>query len=159
VVFGSGKPSKPRIAFVGEAPGKNEDETGEPFIGKAGILLDSMISAMKLKRDDLYICNVVNCRPPENRTPYPDEVVACSPFLFGQLRAVEPECIVALGASAARALLRAKRSIKDMRGKWHDWEGIPLRVTFHPAFLLRDPQKKREAWGDLQEVMAKLRIS
>lgn len=158
VVFGSGNPSKPRVAFVGEAPGKNEDEHGQPFIGRAGKLLDGMIEAMGLSRDSIYICNVVCCRPPENRKPFPDEVMACREFLHGQLRAVTPSAIVALGAVATGALLNTKKRIEEMRGKWHDWEGIPLRATFHPAYLLRDPSQKKEAWADLQEVMAKVGI-
>ena len=156
-MFGSGNATKPQIAFVGEAPGANEDQTGEPFVGNAGKLLDAMIDAMKMQRSQLYICNVVNCRPPENRKPLPDEVSACSPYLLGQLRAVQPRILVALGASAGQALLKSRKPLKDLRGKWHDWEGTPLRVTFHPAFLLREPSLKKEAWRDLQDVLAKLR--
>jgi DNA polymerase len=156
VVFGVGNGSAPPVAFVGEGPGEQEDLKGEPFVGRAGKLLDQMIGAMGLARDRVYICNVVNCRPPENRKPEPDEISACSRYLVGQLRAVQPQVIVALGATAAQTLLRVKKGINDLRGKWHVWENIPLRATFHPAYLLRVPGEKNAAWLDLKQVMSKL---
>lgn len=158
MVFGVGNAVRPKVLFVGEGPGADEDVQGEPFIGKAGKLLDGMLGAMGLSRDQVYICNVVGCRPPENRKPKDDEIEACREFLNGQIRAVRPAAIVVLGATAVQALLKTKKGIGSMREKWHDWEGIPLRATYHPAYLLRDRSKKREAWMDLQAVMAKVGI-
>jgi DNA polymerase len=155
LVFGVGNP-KARLMFVGEAPGEDEDKKGEPFVGKAGQLLTKMIEAMGLRREDVYICNTVKCRPPNNRNPEPDELASCEPFLKGQLRAVGAEVIVTLGKFAAQALLREATPISRLRGTWHVYEGIPVMPTFHPAYLLRSPQEKGKVWDDLQKVMQKL---
>ena len=144
--------------FVGEAPGEDEDIKGEPFVGKAGQLLTKMIEAMGLAREDVYICNTVKCRPPNNRNPEPDELAACEPFLKGQLASVKPEVIVTLGKFAAQALLREQTPISRLRGTWREYEGIPVMPTFHPAYLLRSPQEKGRVWDDLQQVMKKLRL-
>ena len=143
--------------FVGEAPGADEDAQGEPFVGKAGQLLTKMIEAMGFARGDVYICNVIKCRPPGNRNPEPDEVAACEPFLKRQLAAIRPRVIVALGKFAAQCLLRDDSPItRAARATCADYEGIPLMPTFHPAYLLRDPSKKKEAWEDLKAVNAAL---
>jgi DNA polymerase len=155
LVFGVGNP-RARLMFVGEAPGEDEDKKGEPFVGKAGQLLTKMIEAMGLEREDVYICNTVKCRPPNNRNPEPDELSSCEPFLKGQLAAVKPEAIVTLGKFAAQALLRDETPISRMRGNWREYEGIPVMPTFHPAYLLRSPQEKGKVWDDLQQVMKKL---
>jgi uracil-DNA glycosylase len=155
IVFGVGSPNA-RLMFVGEAPGEDEDLKGEPFVGKAGQLLTKMIEAMGLRREDVYICNTVKCRPPNNRNPEPDELAACEPFLKGQLAAVKPEVIVTLGKFAAQALLRDQTPITRLRGQWREYEGIPVMPTFHPAYLLRSPQEKVKVWEDLQRVMGKL---
>jgi uracil-DNA glycosylase family 4 len=155
IVFGVGNP-KARLMFVGEAPGEDEDLKGEPFVGKAGQLLTKMIEAMGLRREDVYICNTVKCRPPNNRNPEPDELAACEPFLKGQLASVKPEVIITLGKFAAQALLREQTPITRLRGQWREYEGIPLMPTFHPAYLLRSPQEKVKVWEDLQSVMTKL---
>ena len=143
------------VAFVGEGPGFHEDQTGEPFVGAAGQLLDKMISAMGLERGEAYICNVVKCRPPENRTPMPDEASACAPFLDGQLAAVAPRVIVALGRSAAERLGCAEAG-RSWRGTWSEYRGVPVMPTYHPAFLLRNAEMKRPVWEDLQKVTARL---
>jgi len=155
LVFGVGNP-KARLMFVGEAPGEDEDKKGEPFVGKAGQLLTKMIEAMGIRREDVYICNTVKCRPPNNRNPEPDELLSCEPFLKGQLAAVQPEVIVTLGKFAAQALLRDATPITQLRGNWREYEGIPVMPTFHPAYLLRSPQEKGKVWDDLQQVMKKL---
>jgi len=155
IVFGVGNPEA-RLMFVGEAPGEDEDLRGEPFVGKAGQLLTKMIEAMGLRREDVYICNTVKCRPPNNRNPEADELAACEPFLKGQLAAVKPEAIVTLGKFAAQALLRDQTPITRLRGQWREYEGIPVMPTFHPAYLLRSPQEKAKVWEDLQRVMGKL---
>lgn len=155
LVIGEGNP-KARLVFVGEGPGEQEDLKGRPFIGRAGQLLDKMIEAMGLKREDVYICNVVKCRPPENRNPEPDEIAACSPYLHRQLDAIKPEVIVALGKFAAQTLLETEEKISDLRGRLHDYRGFKFVPTFHPAYLLRNPPAKREAWEDLQLVMKEL---
>jgi uracil-DNA glycosylase family 4 len=155
IVFGSGNP-KAELVFVGEGPGADEDQQGVPFVGKAGQLLTKMIEAMKLTRDEVYICNVVKCRPPENRNPEPDEIAACEPFLKAQLASVQPKVIVTLGKFAAQTLLRDQTAITRLRGQWREYEGVPLMPTFHPAYLLRVPTEKKLAWGDLQEVMKRL---
>lgn len=155
IVFGTGNP-KAELCFVGEGPGADEDAQGVPFVGKAGQLLTKMIEAMGFTRDDVYICNVVKCRPPDNRNPEPDEIAACEPFLKKQLAAVNPKYIVALGKFAAQTLLRDSTPITRLRGQWRQYEGIPLMPTFHPAYLLRNPGEKRVVWVDLQEVMKKL---
>jgi uracil-DNA glycosylase family 4 len=154
-VFGEGNPNRPPVAFVGEAPGANEDLQGRPFVGPAGELLNKMIEAMGLTREGIYIFNVLLCRPPGNRPPYPEEILMCREWFVGQARAVQPRIIVALGATAANVLLenRKEEPVGVMRKGWHDWQGIPVRVTYHPSFLLRTPEEKNEAWGDLQEVM------
>ena len=152
IVFGVGNPTAD-LMFVGEGPGADEDEQGEPFVGRAGQLLNKMIEAMGIKREDVYIANVVKCRPPGNRTPERDETETCSPFLFRQIETIKPKAIVALGAVAAKSLLGINDTMANMRGQWYDFRGTKLRVTYHPAFLLRDPRQKGEAWKDLQEVM------
>ncbi len=152
IVFGTGNP-RAELCFVGEGPGENEDLQGVPFVGAAGQLLTKMIEAMGYSRDDVYICNVVKCRPPGNRNPEPDEVEACEPFLRAQLAAVQPKAIVALGKFAAQTLLRDSTPITRMRGQWREYQGIQLMPTFHPAYLLRNPAEKRKAWEDLQQVM------
>jgi len=159
VVVGEGATDRPPVAFVGEAPGANEDNTGRPFVGPAGKLLNKMIGAMKLTRGQVFICNVVCCRPPENRKPERQEIVACFKHLAQQLRAVRPRVIVALGATSAQVLLQFRKPLGEYRNKWFAWEGVPLRVTFHPAFLIR-PQgapSKKAAWSDLQEVLKKVK--
>jgi DNA polymerase len=155
IVFGVGNPNA-ELMFVGEGPGADEDAQGIPFVGRAGQLLTNMIAAMGLSRDDVYIANVVKCRPPQNRTPEPDECATCSPFLMRQIDTIQPKVIVALGAVSAKNLLQVNAPIGQLRGKWYDFRGTRLMVTFHPAYLLRDPSKKREAWHDLQQVMAQL---
>jgi len=155
IVFGVGSPEA-RLMFVGEAPGEDEDLQGFPFVGKAGQLLTKMIEAMGLRRDDVYICNTVKCRPPNNRNPEPDELLACEPFLKGQLGAVKPEAIVTLGKFAAQSLLRESTPITRLRGQWREYEGIPVMPTFHPAYLLRSPAEKGKVWDDLKQVMKKL---
>ena len=152
IVFGSGNP-RAELVFVGEGPGENEDLQGVPFVGAAGELLTKMIEAMGFRRDDVYICNVVKCRPPGNRNPEPDEIASCEPFLRAQLAAIQPKVVVALGKFAAQTLLRDATPITRMRGNWRTYEGIQLMPTFHPAYLLRSPAEKRKAWEDLQAVM------
>jgi DNA polymerase len=156
IVFGVGNPDA-HLVFVGEAPGADEDQQGEPFVGKAGQLLTKMIEAMGYTRQDVYICNVIKCRPPGNRNPEPDEVERCEPFLKQQLGAIRPRMIVTLGKFAAQCLLRDDTPISRLRGNFRTYEGVPLMPTFHPAYLLRDPSKKKEAWSDLKEVNAALR--
>jgi uracil-DNA glycosylase len=159
IVFGEGAP-KAELMFVGEGPGADEDATGRPFVGRAGQLLTKMIEAIDMKREDVYIANVVKSRPPGNRAPESDEVKACIPFLFRQIAAIRPKLIVALGNPAMQALLDTKIGITKMRGQLQDYARIPeIKVlpTFHPAYLLRSPDKKREAWEDLKKVRAFLR--
>jgi DNA polymerase len=155
LVFGVGNPEA-HLVFVGEAPGADEDAQGEPFVGKAGQLLTKMIEAMGYARGDVYICNVLKCRPPGNRNPEPDEVAQCEPFLKKQLAAIRPRMIVALGKFAVQCLLRDDSPISRLRGNLRTYEGIPLMPTFHPAYLLRDPSKKKLAWDDLKAVNAAL---
>ncbi len=155
IVFADGSPNA-RLMFVGEGPGADEDAQGLPFVGKAGQLLNNMITAMGLKREDVYIANVVKCRPPGNRTPEPDEANTCSPFLFQQIDVVHPEVLVALGATAATYLLGQRQPLAGLRGRIHAFRGSKLIVTYHPAFLLRDPRQKKEAWADLQIAMREL---
>ncbi len=154
LVWGVGNPDA-ALVFVGEAPGADEDRTGEPFVGAAGQLLTKMIEAMGLGRSDVYICNILKCRPPGNRNPEPDEILQCEPFLKKQLAAIRPRMIVALGKFAAQCLLRSDAPISRLRGSWREYEGIPLMPTYHPAFLLRTPSAKREVWNDLQQVMSR----
>jgi DNA polymerase len=155
IVFGDGNP-KAQLVFAGEGPGADEDAQGLPFVGRAGKLLTQMIEAMGLQRKDVYICNVVKCRPPENRTPEPDEVDTCSPYLLRQIDAINPKVIVCLGAVAAKTLLETARGISQFRGEWLEWRGRKLMATYHPAYLLRNPNAKGEVWKDLQKVMAEL---
>jgi DNA polymerase len=155
IVFGDGSPAA-RLMFVGEGPGADEDAQGVPFVGKAGQLLNNMITAMGLQREEVYIANIVKCRPPGNRVPEPIEANTCSQFLLRQIDVVQPEVIVALGATAAMYLLGVKQSLSSLRGHWHTCRGAKLAVTYHPAFLLRDPRQKAEAWKDLQIVMGEL---
>jgi uracil-DNA glycosylase len=152
LVFGVGSVNA-ELMFVGEGPGADEDAQGEPFVGRAGQLLNNMISAMGLKREDVYIANVVKCRPPGNRTPEKDECDTCSPFLLRQIDVIRPKVIVALGAVAAKNLLAMNDSMANLRGRWYDFRDSKLLVTYHPAYLLRDPRQKKEAWKDLQMVM------
>jgi DNA polymerase len=167
IVFGVGNP-KAELMFVGEGPGADEDEKGEPFVGRAGQLLNNMIKAMGIEREQVYIANIVKCRPPGNRTPEREECETCSPFLMRQIAVVKPKVIVALGATAAKTLLAMNSSMIQLRGRFYDfnpagvhsndpnWNGCKLAVTYHPAFLLRDPRQKGEAWKDLQMVMKEL---
>jgi DNA polymerase len=155
IVFGVGNPAA-RLMFVGEGPGADEDAQGLPFVGRAGQLLNNMIAAMGLKREECYIANIVKCRPPGNRTPEPEEANTCSPFLFRQIDVVRPQVLVALGATAATYLLGARQPLAGLRGRVHAYRGMSLIVTYHPAFLLRDPRQKKEAWADLQIAMKEL---
>jgi uracil-DNA glycosylase family 4 len=166
IVFGVGNP-RAELMFVGEGPGADEDTQGEPFVGRAGQLLNNMIKAMGLRREDVYIANIVKCRPPGNRTPERDECETCSPFLMRQISVIKPKALVALGAVAAKNLLAINAPMSELRGRWYDfkpagsdpsWPGARLAVTYHPAFLLRDPRQKGEAWKDLQMVMKYLGI-
>jgi uracil-DNA glycosylase len=160
IVFGSGN-EESKLVFVGEGPGADEDEQGLPFVGRAGQLLTQMIDntaskeGIPIRRSDVYICNVVKCRPPENRTPQPDEMEICGQFLFRQLSAIKPKAICALGGTAMKALLNTKEGITRLRGRWHKWNGIPLMITYHPSYLLRqyNQQAKREAWEDLKALL------
>jgi len=156
IVFGEGNP-KAVLVFVGEGPGQEEDQQGRPFVGAAGQLLtDIIVKGMKVKREDVYICNIVKCRPPDNRNPDPDEIEACEPFLKKQLAAINPAVIVALGNTAVKTLLKTPEGITSLRGKWQTYQGIPLMPTFHPAYLLRNPSGKKLVWEDIQQVMKKL---
>jgi len=155
IVFADGNP-KAELVFVGEGPGADEDAQGLPFVGRAGKLLTQMIEAMGLQRKDVYICNVVKCRPPENRTPEKDEIATCSPFLLRQLDVIAPKVIVCLGSVAAQTLLETNRGVSHFRGQWLDFRGRKLMATYHPAYLLRNPSAKGEVWKDLQKVMAVL---
>ena len=155
IVFGVGNP-RAELMFIGEAPGADEDIQGEPFVGRAGQLLNNMIRAMGLRREDIYIANIIKCRPPGNRTPERDECETCSPFLMRQIATIKPKVLVALGAVAAKTLLAINAPMSELRGHWYDFRGTKLAVTYHPAFLLRDPRQKKEAWKDLQMVMKEL---
>jgi DNA polymerase len=161
-VFGVGNPQA-RLVFVGEGPGGDEDRQGEPFVGEAGQVLNRIITAMGLRREDIYICNVVKCRPPKNRDPEPDEITACAPFLLRQLQSVNPEAIVALGRFAAQTLLETKESISRLRGRFRDYHGVPLMPTYHPSYLLRKQQEKNmepfwEVWEDMAQVLRLLKL-
>ncbi len=158
IVFADGSP-RARLMFVGEGPGADEDEQGLPFVGKSGQLLTNMIQAMGLKREEVYIANIVKCRPPANRAPEPSEANTCTQFLVRQMDVVQPEFIVALGATAAMYLLGVKQSLASLRGVWHDVRGARTVITYHPAFLLRDPRQKAEAWKDLQMVMGAMGLA
>jgi DNA polymerase len=160
IVFGDGNGSSP-LVFVGEGPGADEDESGIPFVGRAGQLLTQMIEGtaakegIPIKRPDIYICNVVKCRPPENRTPQPDEMQICGQFLYRQLKTIQPKAICALGATAMKALLNTREGITKLRGQWHKWQDIPVMITYHPSYLVRqyNQQAKREAWEDLKALL------
>lgn len=154
-VFGVGD-AQARLMFIGEAPGADEDRQGEPFVGRAGKLLTDMIKAMGLGRKDVYIANILKCRPPGNRDPAPDEVATCEPYLKRQIAVIKPEVICALGAVAAKTLLKTKKPISRLRGEFHSYEGTALLPTFHPAYLLRNPAAKKDAWDDLRMVMSRL---
>jgi uracil-DNA glycosylase len=156
IVFGVGDPNA-RLVFVGEGPGADEDRQGEPFVGRAGQLLTRIIESMGMKREDVYIANVVKCRPPDNRTPLPDEIATCSPFLFRQIRAIGPRVVVCLGTPAAQTVLGTRDTITRLRGSFHEVGGIRVMPTFHPAYLLRNPAAKREVWDDMKKVMAELK--
>lgn len=158
VVFGCGDRDA-RLVFVGEGPGQDEDLQGQPFVGRAGQLLNKIIAAMGLKREEVYICNVVKCRPPENRTPLPDEIAACSGFLFEQIELIAPKVVVTLGAPATKTLLNTTQGIMSIRGKWFSFRGIPLMPTYHPAFVLRQytEQVRRAVWEDMKQVVARLK--
>ncbi|HEY6420375.1 MAG TPA: uracil-DNA glycosylase [Candidatus Binataceae bacterium] len=159
LVYGVGNPEAD-LMFIGEAPGADEDARGEPFVGRAGQLLTDIIErGMGMARADVYICNVIKCRPPENRNPEPDEVLACEPFLMRQIDLVRPRVIVGLGTFAVQALLKVKTPISRLRGVWHDYRGIKMMPTFHPAYLLRSPSEKRVVWADIQLVMKELERS
>ncbi|WP_408997929.1 uracil-DNA glycosylase family protein [Syntrophus buswellii] len=153
LVFGEGSPCA-ELVFVGEAPGAEEDLQGRPFVGRAGKLLTRIIDAMGLKRENVYICNILKCRPPGNRNPLPEEIAACEPHLVQQLEAIRPRVICALGTFAAQTLLKKKGTpITVLRGRFHDYHGIPLMPTYHPAYLLRNPAAKKQAWEDVQKIM------
>ncbi|MEW6683847.1 MAG: uracil-DNA glycosylase [Nitrospirota bacterium] len=155
LVFGVGNP-RAELVFVGEAPGAEEDAQGIPFVGAAGQLLTKIIEAMGLRRDNVYIANIIKCRPPGNRNPQPDEIASCEPFLIAQLDIIRPRVICALGTFASQTLLRTKEPISRLRGRWHAYQGIPLMPTFHPAYLLRNPGDKKTVWADVRLVMAQL---
>lgn len=157
IVFGDGN-ERAKLMFVGEAPGENEDLQGRPFVGRAGQLLEKMIEAMGLSRSEVYIANVVKCRPPENRNPEPDEIESCEPFLHQQIDLIRPEVVVALGKFAAQTLLKTETPVSKLRGQFHEYRGIALMPTFHPAYLLRNPPSKKEAWDDLKQVAGRLGI-
>lgn len=158
VVFGTGNRSA-QLVFVGEGPGEDEDRQGEPFVGRSGQLLNRIMVAMKWKREEIYICNVVKCRPPDNRTPLPDEVAACNPFLTEQLELIAPKVIVTLGGPAAKTLLKTTQGIMSLRGKWYSYRGIPVMPTYHPAFLLRSytEENRRAVWEDMKQVADRLK--
>ena len=158
IVFGVGDP-KARLVFVGEGPGADEDLKGEPFVGRAGQLLTRIIESMGMARKDVYIANVVKCRPPENRTPLPDEIATCSPFLFQQIAAIRPRVVVCLGTPAAQTVLGTRDTITRLRGAFHEIGGIRVMPTFHPAYLLRNPAAKRDVWDDMKKVMAELKTA
>jgi len=151
IVFGVGSP-RAKLVFVGEAPGRDEDLQGEPFVGQAGQLLTKIIQAIELTREEVYITNIIKCRPPGNRNPEPDEIMACEPFLIKQLEVIRPKLICALGTFAAQTLLKTDEKISLLRGKFHRYQGIPLMPTYHPAFLLRNPNHKRDVWEDMKKI-------
>jgi DNA polymerase len=156
IVFGEGDPNT-AIVFIGEGPGQEEDQQGRPFVGAAGQLLtDIIVKGMQLKREDVYICNIVKCRPPDNRNPDPDEIEACEPFLIKQLQAIKPKLIIALGNVAVKTLLKTREGITTLRGQWKAYQGIPLMPTFHPAYLLRNPKDKALVWEDIKKVIAEM---
>lgn len=156
IVFGAGNP-RADLVFIGEAPGREEDRQGQPFVGAAGQLLTRMIQAMGLSRQQVYITNIIKCRPPENRNPEEDEIASCEPFLRNQLKAIQPLIICTLGKFAAQTLLRTRTTISRLRGQFHDFENIQVMPTFHPAYLLRNPQDKKLVWEDLQMILARMK--
>ena len=155
LVYGVGNPNA-RLVLVGEAPGREEDQQGEPFVGEAGRLLDRILQAMGMRRDDVYICNVLKCRPPDNRDPQPDEVATCEAFLIRQIAAIKPQVIIGLGRFAVHSLLKSKVPISRIRGEWQSFHGTPLMPTYHPAYLLRNPEGKRDVWEDMKAVLRRL---
>lgn len=155
LVYGVGNPNA-RLVLVGEAPGREEDLKGVPFVGEAGQLLDRILLAMGMQREDVYICNVLKCRPPSNRDPQPEEVATCEAFLMRQIAAIRPQVIVGLGRFAVHTLLKTKDPISRLRGEWQSYQGIPLMPTYHPAYLLRNPEGKRDVWEDMKEVLRRL---
>ncbi|RKX24471.1 MAG: hypothetical protein DRP45_08140, partial [Candidatus Zixiibacteriota bacterium] len=155
-VYGAGNPDAD-LLFVGEAPGADEDRIGEPFVGRAGQLLDKILVAMGMSRDDVYIANILKCRPPGNRDPQPDEMTSCFPYLREQVRLIRPKLICALGRIAAQAMLQTKTPLGKLRGQWHSFEGVPMLVTYHPAALLRFQAYKKDTWADMQLIMARLK--
>ncbi|MBI3803190.1 MAG: uracil-DNA glycosylase [Nitrospirae bacterium] len=156
IVFGTGDPNA-SLMFVGEAPGQDEDLQGKPFVGRAGQLLTKMIEAMGLSRETVYIANIIKCRPPENRNPQPDEIAACRPFLEMQIAAIRPKVVCALGTFSAQTLLGTQQKISALRGKFHDYRGVKVLPTFHPAYLLRNPSEKKSVWEDLKKIMEELK--
>ena len=157
IVFGTGS-SHPDLVFVGEGPGEDEDLQGKPFVGRAGQLLTKMIEAMGLTREDVYIANIVKCRPPKNRNPEPDEIAACSPFLMAQLNVLKPKVICTLGSFASHTLLNTEEKISKLRGRFHVYQGMKVMPTFHPAYLLRNPAEKKTVWEDIQLIMKELNL-
>ncbi len=157
IVFGTGNP-KASLVFVGDAPGQAEDEQGYPFVGDAGKLLDKILLAMSLSRQDIYICNVVKCHPVADRDPHPDEIATCESFMKQQLELIQPKIIVTLGRFASHVLLKTDTAISKLRGKWHEYENIPVMPTFHPAYLLRNASAKRPVWEDMKQVMQRLKF-
>lgn len=157
LVFGEGNPQS-EVVFVGEAPGADEDRQGRPFVGRAGQLLTKIIEAMGLKREEVYICNILKCRPPGNRNPLPGEIATCEPFLVRQLEAIAPKVICALGTFAAHTLLKTEVPITALRGRFHDYHGMAVMPTYHPAYLLRNPSSKKPVWEDVQQIMKRLKI-
>ena len=155
LVYGVGNPNA-RLVLVGEAPGREEDLKGVPFVGEAGQLLDRILLAMGMQREDVYICNVLKCRPPSNRDPQPEEVATCEAFLIRQIAAIRPQVIVGLGRFAVHTLLKTKDPISRLRGEWQSYQGIPLMPTYHPAYLLRNPEGKRDVWEDMKKVLRRL---
>lgn len=156
IVFGEGNPNAD-LVFVGEAPGADEDRQGKPFVGRAGQLLTDIIRAMELTREQVYICNILKCRPPQNRNPEPDEIAACEPFLVKQLQSLQPRVICAMGKFAAQTLIKTKTPISTLRGRFHSYHDILLMPTYHPAYLLRNPGAKKQVWEDVQMIMKELR--
>jgi DNA polymerase len=158
VVYGVGNPQAD-LMFIGEAPGRDEDLKGEPFVGRAGQLLTDIIKAMQLTRDDVYIANVIKCRPPENRNPEPDELEECRPFILRQIELIQPRVIVTLGKFALQSLTGKSYAVSSARGQWLDWNGIRVMPTYHPAYLLRTPSAKKDVWTDMKKVMTELGIN
>jgi DNA polymerase len=152
LVYGVGNPNA-RLVLVGEAPGREEDLKGEPFVGEAGQLLDRILLAMGMLREEVYICNVLKCHPPNNRDPQPEEVATCEAFLIRQIAAIRPQVIIGLGRFAVHSLLKTRTPISRLRGEWQEYQGIPLMPTYHPAYLLRNPESKRDVWEDMKEVL------